>query len=1384
MDVVLDQLYDRQTLPDTISSLRTLGLHAVLLCLPTDGVAHYLQVSKSLDFAAPVTMTVANSLESVARAMLNGGEDRSEDMSNPRWDAMWLLTAVCGPPSYWMNDEETAKVSAAEMDHAMERFFRWKYRRKRNNDALAAGAMLQVLLHGYQKNMAGTPSHMAEYLHNARVQTLYGELDMSGDVFSSNGCFLMQYQQEQTLVHDPTLVFPTKPFVYPAPSWETRFCTIPANMRNNTGFDSAGNCGACPEYQPAYWDKDSQRRLCRSCPEGRNYLRIDAETAICSVTCSEAQVPNLAGDGCLDCEVGKYADRNGTVLRCIDCPWGSIRPQGQLTCTQCSKGTYQSFDLKGLRCTSCERGKATASNGSFDCLSCEVGFYASQEGMSDCLRCASGHVSSVDRDSCSVCPPGKYASAGRPTCTQCPAGSFQRNAGQTSCTQDSACCRSPVPGMAEPYNRNGYYKLDRERVEQCAIPDACLEKYTCEEGSMSRQCFACKPGYFADPRCKKCPAQLVNIIMHALVFLFALMCYQLIVSTAMKASNKPNSVITSMIKLVVNHLIQMSVLIRAIETFVIAKGKSGFLVDSFGKSALETMSMFSQDGLLNTEAIWLSTSCLLQLPLSDQERQHLQQLESAPHDDYYSSHLADARESFQRYQWKVELNTLMFWNGAPIVLMFAALMMNYVKMHRYMTKKHELWLQAPRFLTQLSFFKWRDVKDMHEAKTVKQLVKVYNTQLGGMYWPISHLRAWIRQRTLCGIRFRRIGLRQFCNESMPMIMIFLWLLSFPIARKCLRPLRCISLGSSGEHSLVMLAAGALECSSGQGLIWVSGFVAMFWVAVLPTVLFFTFSRAFRRDKSVSKRHAIFGDSYSSKFWWWESIAFVRKFLLLVLEVIELRPPQKFFLFANLGFACLGLHLSAQPYDRFKKDLQSLERDQLVIFTGISLLFISTSPDWFGALFFLGSVVNVLYIFRVLCLIAYHSALDYAASLDEEVVKERADGTIKNIQTMLLKWLAHMREQQPYVSYDLLHGFVTVVGSRGDQAVSPYVPRGRDFSGDRQSGRARLTEAPLVPDLHGLGIVREAFTLAADLRQAKCSVLGPAPAQEIDRTILTAALVAADPVKLTEKPEWLDDDNVDDDEDHEPDSTMTQEDIDLARSCRAVQRDLQANQYETIQQLGEWHRCRVILERAVQENRSIIAKDFEKEIQVEPEVTVVPFNDEDEFDHEVADGVATKDKADFEKRVHLQVARMFSPGSFRRGVVLQDLEKGLHAAQQLNRNEAKLMMDIFERMWLQEKILEDKQLRSLCGVVEERAMNTEDEMLALTSGEDEVPCDYGKVPLMWCILSMCLCNRNRVPVTLASQLGGARRKRHSRRNNVLPGSELPGRETTFSVIVAI
>lgn len=281
------------------------------------------------------------------------------------------------------------------------------------------------------------------------------------------------------------------------------------------------------------------------------------------------------------------------------------------------------------------------------------------------------------------------------------------------------------------------------------------------------------------------------------------------------------------------------------------------------------------------------------------------------------------------------------------------------------------------------------------------------------------------------------------------------------------------------------------------------------------------------------------------------------------------------------------------------------------------------------------------------------------------------------------------------------------------------------------------------------VLRTVFSLSASQRRHHVASVSQAdPGEEIDRTVLANAHKSADPVMLTFQRTSHQGGVASDDDDIDP--IWTPEEVDLAKTCLEVQRDLRASHHRILRRMGEFDHCRTIRTRAAREGRSITEKDFEGGLGEDDELSEASSNEEEREDRGVEEGAVLPAEvaAALEERITIEVAQMFSPALFRRGRTLAEVVSGLHRLVDMNPTVVHMKMNIFERMWLAEKIQQDKDLQYLCGggtseIETSTTVDAEEERLApLLRPTKFIKPDYGRVAVNWCLLSMTLVMRKR------------------------------------------
>lgn len=254
------------------------------------------------------------------------------------------------------------------------------------------------------------------------------------------------------------------------------------------GFRSVeGTCEACPAGS---YSNTTGASICVLCPVDT----FNAEsTSTSQDDCRQcpAQTQSLQGSNkALDCVcvAGRFAERDGTVWACSQCPAGSFSERRNAS-----------------RCELCPAGTASGVVGADHhgvCLPCRNGTTATSPGTATCEPCAPGtftNISHVDWRSsvCTPCPVGFFG--GGAQCTPCPLNSSSSTG--SAVRRDCEC----DPGSFGP------------RGGPC---EACPPEKVCEGGveppqSCSRNSrptelnvCACNPGFFGNSShgCRICTA--------------------------------------------------------------------------------------------------------------------------------------------------------------------------------------------------------------------------------------------------------------------------------------------------------------------------------------------------------------------------------------------------------------------------------------------------------------------------------------------------------------------------------------------------------------------------------------------------------------------------------------------------------------------------------------------------------------------------------------------------------------------------------------------------------------------------------------------------------------------------------------------------------------
>lgn len=289
----------------------------------------------------------------------------------------------------------------------------------------------------------------------------------------------------------------------------------------------SGGTGVCLDCPQGWFSDADGGGSCDQCPQGK-FQDLFGST-ICK-ECAQGKYNADMGSGsmetCLECDLGQYS--TGDADQCVNCPGGHFSSTGASVCTTCSSGKYMLDPVGEVTCTDCNGGFYQTADGQSSCLpvtagnqnakdegylslntapvQCEAGTY-SQEEWPSCLMCPTGYFQDeAAAAACKGCAAGKYMdeekwggvpSKGTQTqCKNCPTG--QTNTVATGTVVNSAvvvniACTSCAPGYR--------YRTDT---------DSCVE---CGKGKYSSSgeapdCVSCPGGYYANQKtqsvCKTC----------------------------------------------------------------------------------------------------------------------------------------------------------------------------------------------------------------------------------------------------------------------------------------------------------------------------------------------------------------------------------------------------------------------------------------------------------------------------------------------------------------------------------------------------------------------------------------------------------------------------------------------------------------------------------------------------------------------------------------------------------------------------------------------------------------------------------------------------------------------------------------------------------------
>ncbi|CAJ1365707.1 unnamed protein product [Effrenium voratum] len=923
---------------------------------------------------------------------------------------------------------------------------------------------------------------------------------------------------------------------------------------------------------------------------------------------------------------------------------------------------------------------STSVAGSRVCQLCPGGRFA-EAGSDKCLHCPVGRAAALGRSNCSLCPPGRFSSAFSLECQDCPVGSSQAAWGQSKCLQDGVGQQSLLAGTAQPENAPGYYAVwdedDFIGMEACSLrPAACLAQGRCAEGASGRHCFACLEGS-SSTSCYQCQDRSVYVIIGLLVALLCVAFYTALAAVLTLTAASAQQPHMELLKLLLNHCAAASVLLSCFFRAVAAKGKTEPTLQWVVSYLMVT------DGTPPSENWFLSLPCLFQPSRTQETAAAFARLAAASHKEYQSLALAEDRALLAGYQESAELRLLLCWFLVPLLGAWLPCLVLLLKL-RWRLARCRQWASAMEFFTKVYFFGWEDSLDPRQA----EMTEIFHERIWGFCWPLMHaesMGARARKKNprgclmSCGcfllaplslpwllIKWLlQLHRRRFLAETAPLRSAMLYCLGFAAARRCARGIICVQSGSTW----VLYHSGAVQCTAQRPLHYLAlagGLTWVLWPLACSCVMWYQRPRMER--EAFARRYAVMLLGYNYTRWWWEAMISARKFLLISAEVVPLEHYQRFLLIACVLILSLLGHVVLKPSDRrWYGLLNNLEICQLLVLLLLSFLYVMALELW------LSTVLVV--ILSVLLHGAYLAQLAFcfcrAAVLDMHIEHPKLDDPKPGYRGRLVRWLIGFKKRQecaqPYIAYDNVHRFVSVLGKGGNVAAVPHLTSGSELlRAGYDNVRCKLSEVPaMLKAKPARGTLKRRGSqqekLERVLQEASTSVPLQVRRQAARHLLFTVGWVA------------------------KKRSTFSSSLLDfVVRAVFMLADDSRESPEDGPQEVDKY-----AIQQANRQRDLLVIANMAKDFQL----TVQP--------HEASEQTEREDASIGLLRVQYKVNRMYSPKIFRRGCTLQEVKDALATLRTTPPQELSLWLDHFERAWFEEFQAMDKELHLLAGTRLER-----------------------------------------------------------------------------------
>jgi len=793
--------------------------------------------------------------------------------------------------------------------------------------------------------------------------------------------------------------------------------------------------------------------------------------------------------------------------------------------------------------------------------------------------------------------------------------------------------------------------------------------------------------------------------------------------------------------------------------------------------------MRSLDGTIPTDTRLWSVSCFVQSVVPDETRIAMQQ---ALHHQYYDEALLPHRKILADAQITAAAWYIATWICVPIIIIVGAHLLGLFFLQWDLYSNSSPYKDAVAFYRLVYWKSFLRIKTSTPAEKWKMYVDVYDKKVLHIWSPIMHAASYSSRKWV-----KTCNLRHFLHESQPITVLVYFIMCPHVARNILRFGQCVKPDTVTRRHVY---APEIPCGVRESVGTASFVLGVSWL-VLPPL--FMLSRLFRirsksKDEAVQRSWGLLLDGYKLNKWWWEIVSFARKASLLIIPAFGITVASK----VDLGMLSVMffavLHLCFQPYEDRRNDILSRTEWYMftVLFMDFVLLKFAASSQNMAVMTIAVIVIFVCYV----AMIAFFCGLILRSYWRVTAVWVHSTKDLDKKHTLMGRfyrwvgaWEAREKRSAPYVAFDHYYGWLSIFGSRGDLATSPYVAKGLDAV-ELQDQRATLSEcAEVSPDesiepadfvtrMHVnttlsnamkhvvacLGskanlsvslyefVIRAAFLLHRK-HLPKWLQESLEEAEDVDKTVLAKAYKTNDPLKLQDAPEGQA-------KDEEGDEYIIKA-LDVEQDLRKVSwkliRDKLAGDSAPSEGPGAGFSMRSL---NVSSMASIMnqALDVTKNLANDMgNITLQGLTGGEDGDSQEgsassssssegsgqgpglarsASQVTNRNPEDLlkeldAKRFRNMVHDMFKPGLFNQGLALLDFQGAMLRLTHLTKDEIRKWVDAFEQAWRGQRVDMDHELSKQVGRYRDSSCNTqEEEFMELAAPSRQSPA-VGK----WMIL---------------------------------------------------